>query len=429
MKRLMIASDWTHGLLQGTVGGGKYNLDDPANVALLDRLVSRYDVFVFGWFSEPVRDRIRQLAASKGRKVLIFKYVDPMAWRPNETEGSMSLVPSSTQVISTDGQRCSRPEWCLRKADGTPIRSSIAEGSGFLVDPSGPGLLEASKTHVLHLADGFDGVFLDLMNSTYLNEVANQSDSGDYRWPLTGWNSVPGYAEAKLALHSALADHLGANGKKCMHNTSIGAHGGTFWPQLVAQSSTNSITFIENFATNWQGVPVTFDSPGYGQWLRPTLQYMQWCNNQRRPAAFQFLSNDAAQLPYGYSLFLQYAGEDSIFSGCALNSQQLYSSEPTEIAAYGIDLGAPAGDSRGSTILTRQFQHGIAVTNTTQYPTSLNLNGCYRTVNTATEWARTTVPPMAGEVFKGAPFSVTRIAPSNPGAVKLTTSGWANYQA
>lgn len=427
MKRMMIASDWTHGLLRGDVGAGHYNLDDPENISLLNRLVARYDTFMFGWFSVPVRDRLRKIASEQGREIEIYKYVDPTGWRPSETTGSMSLAPTSSMVISRDGRRCLRPEWCLRKSDNMPIRAASVEESGFLVDPTGRGLLEVAKAHLLTLAEGFDGIFLDLLSPTYFNEVGNQTDSGDYRWPLRGWSSVPGYAEAKLELHSTLADHLAKYDKKCMHNTTNYWHNGAFWPRFCAESSKKNITFIENFASTWQSHSVTEATPGYGQWLKPTLEYMDWCNRQARPAAFQFLSNDADRIRYGYTLFLQGAGEQSIFSGCALNSAQLYSLEPTEIKDYEINLGAPVAPRIFGSALTRSFEKGLVATNTSNQQVNVALEGCYRTRDESSDTTHRLLSPASGVMMLGQPFGVASVSPRTPGALTLGANGWNSY--
>lgn len=427
MKRLMIVSDWTHGLLVGDVGQERYELSRPENERLLQRLVARYDVFMFGWWSAPVRDRLRAIARQQGKSIEIYKYVDPTGWRPSDWEGYMCLIPSARQVISADGRKCLKPEWCLRDRSGKPLRASVIEESGFLVDPTGPGLLQAAKSHVLSLAKDYDGIFLDLLSPTYYNEVALKSGPGDYRWPLRDWEAVPGYAESKLALHSELADHLARNGKKCMHNTTNNWHKGVFWPEFVAGANKTNITFIENFGSTWEGQPVTRSTPGYSKWLDPTLEYMAKCVSQGREAAFQFLSNDADKIRYGYSLFHQAAGSGSMFSGLSLNSQQLYSIEPTEIADYNINLGAPIGPSVGTGLLTRRFERGLSVVNTTSTAITAPLGGAYSTSTDMTEMAIREFAPVSGAMMPGTAFNTSAAPPEFKGALRLGAGGWEKF--
>lgn len=358
-QHLMVCSNWATLILTGA-SSLDANLDAPANVTTLRTLAGRYDHFImvdpyWSIVGAAVRDRLRQYATEAGRTVTMWRYVDSSRVKPDDQTGTFSMFPASA-LTNSSGSSITQPTWTLRKADGSTIKSN---GGYILLDPGSAPMLAAAKAHIPNLAAGWDGIFLDLVDATYMGWQATITDQ-DPDYPLNGWQPIAAYAAAKLGFVNAYVAQATSLGVPVMANTAIALYGGSSWPQVIAQGS-SVVPFVESFATKWdRSVILSSDSSNWPL-TQAGLDLLTWAATNNRRVVINGLSEDQTILGYNYALALTASTPDTlIYSGSHPNpaSNAEYNQVPAWLSMYDAQIGTPAGPATGTTIRTRAYTAG-----------------------------------------------------------------------
>lgn len=424
MKHFLAVSDWWSSLLVGATSENP-NLDAAANVATLKRIASRYDVVSIvspDWHTvgTQVRDRLRSYAAAQGRSITLLRYAGTVSLRWGDQPGDMSVVPVGKAVGSSG--KVLNSGWMLKDGSGNPLRCSVMGGQSHLLDPGSADVVATAKSHLLSLANGWDGVFLDEVGPTY-GPFRYGTSAADPRYPLSGQQS-PAYETARRNFVKAVSDHLAANGKVVAANVNAETTSAGYFPKtLVAACPGLKYPFLEVFATTWEGQALT-PSTGWYEDVTIAMDWMAWADAQGRCPVVNCYSNDANILRYGLAHFLAAAGSRSHFSGVHPNGADEYAVEPTWLPEYALaeQLGSPTGAASTSPYISRTYTGGVVLANSGSART-VTLNGAYHAAGENADRTTRSLPAVSGAVLVGAAFG-TYAAPAGTTALQLVNGSW-----
>lgn len=428
MKHALVLSDWWSSVLV-RASSANPNLNDPINLATIKRLANRYDIIVIvspDWHTvgTQVRDRLREAAREAGRTLTLLRYAGSLSLRWGDQTGAVSVVPVSRAVTASGVVTI--PAWTMRTAHGTPIRSIVMGGASYLLDPGCRDVIELAKIHLLNLASGWDGVFIDEVGASYAGFQFHDGEIAS-RYPVASDGSSPTYELARRSFQGEVTSHLAKNGKLVAANINANMTSNGFFPSsLVRDSPGLSHPFIEVFGTTWQGSPVGFSSLDHSI----TQELMTWLRDSERRGRIPIVNaytRDPATLRYALALFLASSESSAAFSGNIPGTNDEYSTEPVWLKDYEAvsDIGNPVTEATSSAMIDRTFENGRVIANLGSASTSLNLGGTYRSPSETADTARRTIGPLTGVILSGKPFGqCPEGSIVTPGAIKLVGDTW-----
>lgn len=428
MRHALVVSNWWSSILVDATPD-RPNLDDPRNMATIERLARRYDVFVIvspHWHSvgTEIRDCLRAAASRQQRPITLLRYVGSLSLRWGDQPGAMSVVPVASAVTSAGVVR--RPAWTLKTASRVPIKSVVMGGISYLLDPSNSEVVSLAKKHLLLLATGWDGIFIDEVGPTY-HRFQLDSSQVDPRFPIAADGSSPAYETARRAFLKEVTGHLAANGKKVGVNIDPKTTMEGFFPAtLVADSPGLLHPFVEVFGTSWEGQVVGASSGDYPVTVK-TMDWLATCGSLRRSPIVNAYTRDPAALRYALALFLASAGPEAVFSGNRPSSNSEYSSEPVWVPEFAAaaTLGAPVGVATGTAVVRRAYDGGCVLANVTPSSTTVELGGAFRAPTETADTTRRTLGPTSGALLTGQSFgSCASSSTTTQGALKLVGGRW-----
>lgn len=286
-------------------------------------------------------------AASPGAKVLVYKNVGAVS-----RAGTGAYQPN----VVTYQQVLANPGWALHDNTGATIYWTDFGGYLQPIDPGDPGVIAASGQAIIDecKAHGFDGVFLDDLNSDW----THYNTGASYPVDFTGGNA---YASTK-AWVSSVVPRLRNSGLEVVGNAQINLTGN--WQEVLTAWSTylNGVC-LEHFS-RW-GDYSSAQWPNFTGWMWDQ-RVMHAATIQKNGAYLMGISygdaGDTLGQRYHRAMFLMLSDGGGYSFWCPSGLQGSFDA-PQALT----DLGAPTS---GATKLSnglwkRTFQRGFVILNPT----------------------------------------------------------------
>jgi hypothetical protein len=357
------------------VGNLRVAYDSNPDLSNLELTAERHDyVILQPWQTDELK-RIK--AADPSTKVLCHENL--AGAKASSDSGHFSTGVSYQEADAA------HPEWFLRDASGERI-TFMGYSDLHAMDIGNPAYQRRWADNVVRelVADGWDGVLLDNVDTTMRHDFAS--------YPT----KYPTDAEWRAAMESALA-HIGprieAAGKLAIPN--FGGWGGN--PEVGRDWLRYVSGGMDEMFLKWGNTA----GEGYADEYRwsdqlASLRYAQ-AQGKDFLAVTHSTATDAEAARYGYATMLLGGEGRASFMLAADYTHETWFPE------YDYDLGAPLGPESADPdgLHRRVFTNGIVVVNPTDEPLSANLNGTYSGSGATDLFGGTevTLPPKSARIM------------------------------